>query len=393
MSRLALVGARIVVPDAVLDDRALVVEGGRIIAIVDRSDTNGCEMVDLDGGWLMPGFVDTQVNGGGDVLFNEHPTADGIRAIAAAHRRFGTTGLLPTLISDDADVIEAGLAAVDRAIAEGVPGVLGIHVEGPHLNPAKRGIHDMAKFTPLDDAGIARLTRPGHGVRLVTLAPELAPPGAIARLVAGGVVVSAGHSMADYNATRAALAEGLGGFTHLFNAMTQLGSREPGMVGAALEDRASRFGLIVDGHHVHPATLRIALAARGVSGILLVTDAMPPAGGRGSTFMLMGRDIAVVDGACRARDGTLAGSALTMAQAVRNAWDWLDRPLHEVSRLASGSAAGLLRLDHATGALLPGLRADLVHLDHDRRVTRTWIGGVLSEAGEAATPTAPPVRS
>ena len=383
MSRFALTGARLVTPDGVLERHALLVADGRIAAVVrDDAVPAGCPPVALGGGWILPGFIDTQVNGGGDVLFNDRPSVSGIRAIADAHRRFGTTGLLPTQISDDRHVIDAALDAVDEAIELDVPGVLGIHVEGPHLNPAKRGIHDPSKFTVLDDPVIDRLTRPSRGVRLVTIAPELAPPGAIRRLVDGGVIVAAGHSMAGYDDTRVALAEGLSAFTHLFNAMTQLGSREPGMVGAALEDRASHCGLIVDGLHVHPATLRLAVAARGVDGIMLVTDAMPPVGGTADRFMLMDREIRVVDGTCRGADGTLAGSALSMVQAVRNAWDWLGCPIQEVSRMASANPAALLGLRHELGTLVPGQRADLVHLGNDRRVERTWIAGMPFDRGE-----------
>lgn len=383
MSRIALTGAAIVAQGRTLHGHALVLDGARIAALVPEDAVPAdAERMALDGGWLLPGFIDTQVNGGGDVLFNDCPTVEGIAAIAAAHRRFGTTGLLPTLISDDLAVVEAAIDAVDATIRAGVPGVLGIHVEGPFLNPDKRGIHDAGKFRTIDDAAIALLTRPGPGVRLVTLAPERAAPGAIRALSAGGVIVAAGHSMADYAQTCAALAEGLHGFTHLFNAMTQLGSREPGMVGAALEDRASHFGLIVDGHHVHPASLRIALAARGLEGAMLVTDAMPPVGGTRDRFTLMGTEIRLEDGTLRGPDGTLAGSALTMAAAVRNAMDLLGLSLERASALASANPAAFLRLSPRTGAIAPGLAADLVHVGDDRHVRRTWIAGALSEAGE-----------
>lgn len=383
MTTAALTGATMVLPDRELEDHALVIDAGRIAAIVPvAAIPRGAATTDLGGGWLLPGFIDTQVNGGGDVLLNDSPDVDGVRAIAMAHRRFGTTGLLPTLISDDAAVVDAAIAAVETAIAQRVPGVLGIHVEGPHLNPDKRGIHDAGKFTAIDDRVIDRLTVPTGGVRLVTLAPELAPAGAIRALADRGIVVAAGHSMADYEETRTALAEGMTGFTHLFNAMTGLGSREPGMVGAALEDRASWFGLIVDGVHVHPATLRIALAARGLAGAMLVTDAMSPVGGRATSFTLMGREISVADGICRGPDGTLAGSALSMAEAVRNAVDMLGCSLVEASRMASGNPAAFLGLSRETGTIAPGLRADLVHLDPARRVTRTWIAGTVSEDGE-----------
>ncbi|KAB7647938.1 N-acetylglucosamine-6-phosphate deacetylase [Polymorphobacter fuscus] len=378
MSVTALVGAAIVQPDAVIAGHALLIDKGRILRLVpDDALPGSCRVVRLEGGWLLPGFIDTQVNGGGDVLLNDRPDVDGIAAIARAHRRFGTTALLPTLISDDAAVIARAMAATEAALAAGVPGVWGLHLEGPHLNPAKKGIHDAARFTPVD---LAVLLQPTRGRRLVTLAPELAPPGAIRALAAAGVIVAAGHSMADYGATRAALAEGLAGFTHLFNAMTPLGSREPGMVGAALDDRASHFGLIVDGVHVHPATLRIALAARGLDGAMLVTDAMPPVGGVADSFTLMGQAIRVVDGTCRGADGTLAGSALDMATAVRNAMDLLGVSIVAASKLASGNPARFLRIDGDTGAIRPGLRADLVHLDADRQVTRSWIGGEVEAA-------------
>jgi len=383
MTALALTNVTLVLPDGEVTDHALLIEHGRIAAIVPAADIPPAFAVDdLGGGWLLPGFIDTQVNGGGDVLFNDLPDVAGITAIAAAHRRFGTTGLLPTLISDSPEIVERAIAAVDQAMAEHVPGVLGIHVEGPHLNAAKHGIHDATKFTVIDETATKRLTTTMRGVTLVTLAPELAPAGAIAALAERGVIVAAGHSAADYEQTRDALRAGLRGFTHLFNAMTPLGSRAPGMVGAALGDRSSWFGLIVDGVHVHPATLRIALAARGLEGAMLVTDAMPPVGGSRTSFTLMGKAITVVDGTCRGPDGTLAGSALSMVQAFRNAIDMLGVSIVEASRIASGNPAIFLGLSEETGAIAAGLRADLVHLDADRRVRRTWIGGAVSDLGE-----------
>jgi len=373
-----LAGATLVLPDRLLDDHALLLADGRIDGIVPAANIPaGWDVVNLDGGWLLPGFIDTQVNGGGDVLLNDRPDVEGVSAIAAAHRRFGTTGMLPTLISDDAAIVDAAMHAVEQAIEQGVPGVLGIHVEGPHLHPDKRGIHDASKFTSIDERVIERLTAERRGVRLVTLAPELAPAGAIRTLADRGVIVAAGHSMADYAETLAALDQGLSGFTHLFNAMTQLGSREPGMVGAALDDRRSFFGLIVDGLHVHPAVLRVALAARGGDGAMLVTDAMPPVGGTAASFRLMGREIRVVDGTCRGSDGTLGGSALSMEDAFRNCMDMMGCSLVQASILASGNPAAFLRIADRKGSIAVGLDADLVHLDGQRRVTATWIAGKL----------------
>jgi N-acetylglucosamine-6-phosphate deacetylase len=385
MTVTALIGAGLVLPEQILFDHALLLKDGRIIGWTPRDAIPaGASTLDLQGGWVLPGFIDTQVNGGGDILLNDAPTAEGMAAIAQAHRRFGTTALLPTLISDHADIVDAALLATEDALGLNLPGIVGVHIEGPHINAAKKGIHDQRRFAPLDETALARFCRPFSGRRVITLAPELAPEGIVRALAAAGNIVAAGHSMADYGQTRAALAEGLSGFTHLFNAMTQLGSREPGMVGAALEDRRSHFGIIVDGLHVHPASLGVALRARGIEGAMLVTDAMPPVGGSRDRFTLMGQTIQVVDGTCRGPDGTLAGSALSMAQAVRNAMDMLDLSLIDVSRMASGNPAAFLHLETETGAIAPGLRADLVHLDEDRRVRRTWIAGEMSEDGECA---------
>ncbi|AXB79717.1 N-acetylglucosamine-6-phosphate deacetylase [Novosphingobium sp. P6W] len=379
----ALTGARIVLADRVVEGQALLLDRGRIVGLAEQGTLpDGCKVKDLGGGWLLPGFIDTQVNGGGDVLFNDMPNIEGIRAIAAAHRRYGTTGILPTLISDYPQVVEAAIEAGEAALEAGVPGVLGVHIEGPHLNAAKKGIHDQTRFSAIDAAVIARLAAPTTGRRIVTIAPELAPEGTVRALAQAGVLVCAGHSLADYDQTRAALAEGLVGFTHLFNAMTQFLSRDPGMVGAALEDRASHFGLIVDGLHVHPAALRVALLARGIDGAMLVTDAMPPVGGQMGRFSLMDQDIAVVDGTCRGPGGTLAGSALSMSQALRNAMDMLGCDIVAASRMASGNPAKFLRLDDETGSIAPGLRADLVHLGDDRLVRATWIGGAREDHRE-----------
>ncbi|WP_343612768.1 N-acetylglucosamine-6-phosphate deacetylase [Novosphingobium sp.] len=372
----ALLGAHIVLPHGVVQHQALLIADGRILGLAAPGDVpDGYQRVDLGGGTLLPGFIDTQVNGGGDVLFNDQTSVEGIRAIAQAHRQFGTTGLMPTLISDHPQVVDAALAAGEDALEQGVPGVLGLHIEGPHLNPAKKGIHDQTRFAAIDARVIERLGAPTLGRRIVTLAPELAPKGAIAALTLAGVLVCAGHSMADYAQTRAALAEGLAGFTHLFNAMTQFSSREPGMVGAALEDRGTHVGLIVDGLHVHPAALRVALMARGSEGAMLVTDAMPPVGGQGLDFTLMGTRITVKDGDCRGPDGTLAGSGLSMIAAFNNTITMLGQDLVTASRMASGNPARFLRLEHETGSIAPGLRADLVHLDEARNVTATWIAG------------------
>jgi N-acetylglucosamine-6-phosphate deacetylase len=380
MTTKALIGARILAQGAWLDDHAVVISDGQIANVLPVADIeSGPERVTLKGGILLPGFIDTQVNGGGGVLLNDVPTVAGIRAIAAAHRTFGTTGLLPTLISDDLDVVAAAIAAVDDAIVAGVPGVLGIHIEGPFLNPGKRGIHDATKFRTLDHEAVALLSSLKQGKTLVTLAPESLAAGMIKTLVESGVIVAAGHTLATYDQMQRAFDQGVTGVTHLFNAMTQLDSRAPGVVGAALSDPRCLSGLIVDGHHVHPAALRLALKARGPEGLMLVTDAMPSVGSGQKHFLLAGQTISAENGVCRAADGTLAGSDLDMATAFRNAITMMNVDIATASRMASGTPATFLGLSHHRGDIAPGFSADLVHLDGDLRVTATWIDGVRED--------------
>ncbi len=373
----ALTHARVLTPDGWHDDLAVLLDGERIAGLLPPSDPRlrDAQSHDLAGAMLLPGFIDVQVNGGGGVLFNEAPTVETIRRIGAAHRRYGTTGFLPTLISDRVEVMREALAAVEQALAEGVPGLLGIHLEGPYLAPARKGVHDAKYFHAPGADELALLCAPHRGVRLVTLAPEQVPLADIRALAAAGVVVCAGHTAADYATTRAALDAGVRGFTHLFNAMTPFGSREPGVVGAALDDAASWCGIIVDGHHVHPASLRVAIAAKARGRMLLVTDAMPPVGADRPDYVLNGETITVKDGICETAAGVLAGSALDMASAVRNTVQMLGLPLDEAVRMASTWPAEFLGLGGSHGRIAAGCRADLVALDDDFHVRASWLGG------------------
>lgn len=377
MTKTALTGAKILADGAWFDDHSVIIEDGRIAGIIHDAPADAAVQI-LDGGMLVPGFIDTQVNGGGGVLFNDQPTVDGIRAIAQAHRQFGTTALLPTLISDDLDVLAAAMRSVDDAIVAGVPGIIGIHIEGPFLNRGKHGIHDADKFRVLDDAAIALLSSLKHGKTLVTLAPETAPQGAIRALTQNGVVVAAGHSLATYEDIERGIAEGLRGVTHLFNAMSQMEGRAPGLVGAAFAHDLIA-GLIVDGHHVHPAALRAAYRAKGAAELMLVTDAMPTVGSNSNEFSIGDTVITARDGALRDADGTLAGSTLDMASAVRNAMSMLQVDFAAASQMASATPAALLGLSETHGRIAPGCRADLVHLDDDFHVRSTWINGVQNE--------------
>ena len=378
----ALVNARVLTPDGWLDDHAVLIEHGRIAAVARADDARmrAVRQHDLAGLALVPGFIDTQVNGGGDVLFNDAPSVETLRTIAQAHRRYGTTGMLPTLISDDVEVMRAAIAAVDAAIAQDVPGILGIHLEGPYLASARKGVHDAAKFRVPDHAEIELACSLKRGKTLITLAPEQLPLETVREFVARGAIVATGHTAANYAQTRVALDAGVRGFTHLYNAMTPLTSREPGVVGAALDDRASWCGVVVDGHHVHPAALRIALAAKPRGKIFLVTDAMPPVGGDSASFRINGEIATARDGLLATPTGTLAGSVLDMAQAVRNTVAWLGVPPDEALRMASTYPADFIGLDHSHGRIAPGYMADLVAFDEALKVRATWIGGMIEDA-------------
>jgi N-acetylglucosamine-6-phosphate deacetylase len=372
---LAFRNGKLLTETGIEQDRSLLVRDGRVEAVLGAREVIGADrVIDLDGQLLAPGFIDCQVNGGGGALFNDDPSVATIATIGRAHRAFGTTGFLPTLISDDLDVVEQSIDAVRAAIAAGVPGVLGIHIEGPFLNADKRGVHDAGKLRALDAGAVKLLSRPHGGVTMVTLAPECTTPELIRALRDAGVVVSAGHTNATFAQLQPALAAGLRGFTHLFNAMSQLGNREPGAVGAALAHEASWCGLIVDGHHVHPETLKLALRAKRHDRFLLVSDAMPSVGASTKNFLLNGRPVRVVDGKCVDEDGRLAGADLDMAAAVRNAVGMLDVPLAEALRMASTNPADFLAL-RGVGRLAPGERANFVLLDDQLRVRDTWIDG------------------
>jgi N-acetylglucosamine-6-phosphate deacetylase len=371
----ALINGRVLLDAAFVEDCAVLIEDGRIAALVANADVaSDAQRVDLAGGTLVPGFIDVQVNGGGNRLFNDDPSVETIAAIGAAHRQFGTTGFLPTLISDDADKIAAAIEATRAAIAGGVLGMLGVHIEGPFLNVARKGIHDAAKIRPISEAEIALLSQPANGKTIVTLAPETVGPEVVRRLAQAGVLVCAGHTNASAECIQEALRNGLRGFTHLFNAMSQLTAREPGVVGAALYDERSWCGIIVDGHHVDPMVLKLALRAAPARRFMLVTDAMPSVGGRKS-FMLNGQPINVSGGKCTNADGTLAGSDLDMASAVRNAVNLLDLDLAQAIAMASTNPAAFLGLDHELGRIAPGCRANLVLLDDNIEVLESWVDG------------------
>lgn len=360
----------VLVNGALAEGASIHIEDGRIIEVVSNA-TGSVEF----GGTLVPGFFDVQVNGGGGALFNADPTVETIKTMAEAHRQFGTTRMLPTLISDDLEKVEAAIIAVDAAIESGVPGVIGIHLEGPFLNSAKKGVHDAGKFKELLLSHVPLLSSLKNGKTLLTLAPELADRQVLEALSGAGVVLSAGHTAATYEQMKDAVEWGLSGFTHLFNAMTGFESRAPGVVGAAFDSPSTFAGLIADGYHVHPASLKHAIKTLGPDRAMLVTDAMSTVGAVDKTFELYGETIVAENGRCATKDGVLAGSDLDMISAVTYAADTLGFGLANAITMASQTPARFMGLDADFGAITPGKRADFVLLDADHQISAVWVDG------------------
>ena len=373
---IALINALVFTGERWHSDQAVIIRGDKIVDVVaDNSLPPHTEIIDLNGLKLIPGLIDTQVNGGGGMLFNDAPTLDCLRVMSEAHRQFGTTGFYPTLISDDLSVVKQAIAAVAEALDQQVPGILGIHLEGPFLSPERKGVHNAEKFRVIDDDAIALLTSLKSGKTLVTLAPERTTPERIKQLTNAGVIVAAGHTAANYEETKAALAAGVSSFTHLFNAMTPLTSREPGMVGAALADKKSWCGIIVDDFHVHPATLKVACQAKALGKMVLVTDAMSSVGAKNKNFMLNGEGIFWNQGKLTTASGTLAGSDLTMLEAVKNTVELLGLSIDEAIRMASIYPARMMGVDHKLGFIKSGYNASLIAIDDDYQLVRSWIDG------------------
>lgn len=373
-----LTGARVFDGES-LGPGAVLIEGGRIAAVLPaEARVEGAEVLRLRGGILAPGFVDLQINGGGGLMLNDRPDLPTVALMAAANAGLGATTILPTLITDTPEVTRRAVDAVADAVKDGVPGIGGLHLEGPHLSLARKGAHDPALIRPMGEADLGFLVEAAARLPrlLVTVAPESVTPEQIARLSAAGVVVSLGHTDCNHDAARAAIAAGAHVATHLFNAMSQLGNREPGLVGTVLDDGRISAGLIADAVHVHPATIRAALAAkRGPGEIFLVTDAMAPAGTDLASFTLNGRTIRRENGRLTLADGTLAGADLDFPRALRVLRDEVGVPLVQALRMATLAPARVIGLEDRCGRIADGRHADMVHLSDGLELLAVWQGG------------------
>ena len=389
MARIAYIADRVFDGAATHDGVALLVDGAEVAGIVAEPDIPAdSEAVRLGPGTLAPGFVDLQVNGGGGVMFNDDPSVGTLARIAEAHASRGTTAFLATLITDTRERMVAAIDAVEQAVADGVAGLAGLHLEGPHLSVARKGAHEAALIRPMlaDDLDLLRDAAARLPLLMVTVAPETVGPEQIAALSQAGVIVSLGHSDADFDTCSKAADSGARCTTHLFNAMSQLGNRDPGLVGATLADGGLSAGLIADGIHVHPAAIRAAVRAKtGPGEIVLVTDAMATIGSDITEFTLnrrlirRHRDLQNGDRQNGDRltlaDGTLAGAHLDMPRALAVMTGDVGLPLEQALMMATAGPARVLDRYPVLGALTPGGRADFVHLDASLTLRGTWAGG------------------
>ena len=370
----AIVTSRLFDGFSLREECAVLLDGDAVAGIVavDAVPSRAERIVLADDRVLTPGFVDLQVNGGGGVMFNDAPCVATLRRIADAHAISGTTSILPTLISSDAATRSRAIAAVRDALAEGVPGIAGLHLEGPFLAPSRRGIHPASAIALPSEADLAELCAPFAAPVLITVAPEIAGPAAIRRLCAAGRTVFAGHSDASFAEAEAGFDAGIVGVTHLFNAMSQLAGRAPGLVGAAL--LRGKAGIIADLLHVDAASIRIAHRMMGPQRLFLVSDAMATVGGGGEMFAIDGKQITLRDGRLADAAGTLAGAHLTMAEAVGRAVRIVGIPLEDALQMATSTPADAVGL-HRLGRIAPHCPANLVELNSALAVMRVWQNG------------------
>jgi N-acetylglucosamine-6-phosphate deacetylase len=372
----ALIGARVFDGEVFLNDTAVIIDADKIIELAPISQLdNSIKKIDLKGGVIAPGFIDLQVNGGGGAFFTNDTSVKAIQTMVQGHRPTGTTSMMPTLISDTKEVHQAGVQAIYDAVEQGNPGVLGVHIEGPFFSMEKRGAHHERYIREMDENDEAWLEKISGFKTIITLAPEHTKPGQIKALSDAGIVVCAGHTNAHYEEVVRGIDEGLLGFTHLYNAMRPQSGRDPGTVGAALESDNTWCGIIVDNHHVHVGSIRVALAAKPKGKLYLVSDSMSTVGSDVKSFTIYGETISEQDGALVNAEGRLAGSAIGMIDAVRiNTLD-VGVELGESLRMASLYPAEFMQLDNKLGRIQAGYRADLTHFNDDFVVENTWVAG------------------
>ncbi len=371
----ALSNCKIYTGSDVLTDHAVVIENELIKKVCPISELpEGIEVRDLNGANLSPGFIDLQLNGCGGVMLNDEITADTMQIMHKANLKSGCTSFLPTLITSSDEDMRAVITAAREYHNQFQNQSLGLHLEGPYLNVAKKGIHSVDHIRKSDSEMIELICKNSDLVAKVTLAPELNDPEHIERLHKAGVVVSIGHTNATYAEARQGFESGITFATHLFNAMTPMVGREPGVVGAIYDTPEVYAGIIADGFHVDYANIRIAHKIKGEK-LVLVTDATAPAGADMEYFIFVGKKVYYRDGKCVDENGTLGGSALTMIEAVQNTVEHAGIALDEALRMATLYPATAIGVESKLGRIKKGMVANLAVFDRDFNVKATVVNG------------------
>ena len=371
----ALLGSQIFCGERFYDDHALLVEGKSIVDIVDKNNTpDNFNKIELDQGILAPGFIDLQVNGGGGVLFNNSPNKESLNTIIKAHQYFGTTSIMPTVISDSLEVLEQCIKTVTEEIKNN-SSLLGIHIEGPFFNTKYRGVHQKQYISAINSDYLNLFESLKGFPVMLTLAPECISSQQLKHLTSLGIKTLAGHSDATYDELDDAIKNGLDGFTHLFNAMGQISAREPGVVGSALHFENTFASIIVDLHHVHPSLIQLAYQLKPTGKLFFISDSMATINHGKPSFELYDEVVNESDGRLVNSEGKLAGSSITQIDAVKNAYQKCNIPLNQALAMASRYPAEYLGIENHLGSLKPGYRADLVHFDSNFKVHNVWVSG------------------
>ena len=371
----ALLGSQIFCGERFYDDHALLVEGKSIVDIVDKNNTpDNFNKIELDQGILAPGFIDLQVNGGGGVLFNNSPNKESLNTIIKAHQFFGTTSIMPTVISDSLEVLEQCIKTVTEEIKNN-SSLLGIHIEGPFFNTKYRGVHQKQYISTINSDYLNLFESLRGFPVMLTLAPECISSQQLKHLTSLGIKTLAGHSDATYDELDDAIKNGLDGFTHLFNAMGQISAREPGVVGSALHFENTFASIIVDLHHVHPSLIQLAYQLKPKGKLFFISDSMATINHGKPSFELYDEVVNESDGRLVNSEGKLAGSSITQIDAVKNVYQKCNIPLNQALAMASRYPAEYLGIENHLGSLKPGYRADLVHFDSNFKVHNVWVSG------------------
>ena len=358
---------------------ALIIENKKVVEIIAEEQVDPkTEQIVLAGGLLTPGFIDLQVNGGGGVLFNDNPSLENLKTICEAHAKLGSTSIMPTLISDSPEVNKQAISAITDALDQQVNGLVGLHLEGPHLALARKGAHKEDFIRPMKEFDCLELESLANKVPnlMLTIAPEAVSPEQITRLSNAGAIISLGHTDCTFNQAAEAVDAGATCATHLFNAMSPFGTREPGLVGAVLDSGKLFSGIIADGFHVNKISINLALRAKkGPGALFLVSDAMSTVGSDQKNLFLNDRLITRSQGKLILEDGTLAGADISLSDAVRYMVNEVGILQDDAIRMASLIPAKVLGVESEIGCLMPDARADFLWMKNDLEIEKVWVGG------------------